>query len=58
MPEPVTGTLPAPLVESYRRAYSGSLIAVHRKHTAEWLFPQEKATFDRVSKGIGIGEPL
>src|ERR1035437_307216 len=38
--------------------YSGSPIAVHRNHTAEWLFPQEKATFDRISKDICIGEPL
>jgi hypothetical protein len=38
--------------------YSGFPIAILRKHTAEWLFPQEKATFDRARKGIGIGEPL
>jgi hypothetical protein len=25
-------------------AYSGSPIAVHGRHDAEWLFPQEKAT--------------
>jgi hypothetical protein len=25
-------------------AYSGSPIALHRRHDAEWLFPQEKAT--------------
>jgi hypothetical protein len=39
-------------------SYSGSPIAVHRNHAAEWLFPQEKATFDRISKDICIGEPL
>jgi hypothetical protein len=38
--------------------YSGSPIAVHRNHAAEWLFPQEKATFDRISKDIFIREPL
>jgi hypothetical protein len=38
--------------------YSGSPIAILRKHTAEWLFPQEKATFDSASKGTRIGEPL
>jgi hypothetical protein len=38
--------------------YSGSPIAVLRKHTAMWLFPQEKATFDRADKGTSIGEPL
>jgi hypothetical protein len=38
--------------------YSGSPIAILRKHTAEWLFPQEKVTFDRAGKGMGIGEPL
>jgi hypothetical protein len=27
--------------------YSGSPIAILWKHNAEWLFPQEKATFHR-----------
>jgi len=27
-----------------RHGYSDSPIAVHRKHTLKWLFPQEKAT--------------
>jgi hypothetical protein len=38
--------------------YSGSPIAVYRSLAAEWLFPQEKATFDDVNKSICIGEPL
>jgi hypothetical protein len=37
--------------------YGGSPIAIHRNHTAEWLFPQEKDTSDRVGKDISIGEP-
>jgi hypothetical protein len=27
-------------------------------HIAKWLFPQEKATFDKACKGTRIGEPL
>jgi hypothetical protein len=29
--------------------YSGSPIGVLRKQTVKWLFPQEKATFDKAS---------
>jgi hypothetical protein len=56
----LTGTL-APevkLLKAYLRGYSGSPIAILWKHNAEWLFPQEKATFHRACWSTLIGEPL
>jgi hypothetical protein len=32
-----------------KAGYSGSPIGVLRKQTVKWLFPQEKATFDKAS---------
>jgi hypothetical protein len=33
-------------------------MAAHQSQEVEWLFPQEKATFEEAGKGISIGEPL
>ena len=45
-------------MEILEPVYTGSRIAVPRKHTPKWHFPKENATLYEVCKGMEILEPV